>query len=182
MECIYSNCLSVGNRWQKVLAKCNTDHVYLEYTKGFYKWAKDTSRQLINGGTHDKQYMEARILAWAAFPFSRGSSQPRHRTQVSCIEGEFFTSWAIREAQEYWNGHLIPSPADLPNPGIEPGSPALQVDSLPTELSGKPCQYMQRCSNLLSIRHIQIIIVVRAILPLSIHIYTHTYACVCVYI
>ena len=37
MECIYSNCLSVGNRWQKVLAKCNTDHVYLEYTKGFYK-------------------------------------------------------------------------------------------------------------------------------------------------
>ena len=32
----------------------------------------------------------------------------------------------------------IPSPVDLPNPGIEPGSPALQVDSLSTELSGKP--------------------------------------------
>ena len=31
-----------------------------------------------------------------------------------------------------------PSPADLPDPGIEPGSPALQVDSLPTEPSGKP--------------------------------------------
>jgi len=31
----------------------------------------------------------------------------------------------------------MPSPADLPNPGIEPRSPALQVDSLPTELSGK---------------------------------------------
>ena len=31
----------------------------------------------------------------------------------------------------------IPSPAYLPNPGIEQGSPALQVDSLPTELSGK---------------------------------------------
>ena len=30
------------------------------------------------------------------------------------------------------------SPADLPDPGIEPGSPALQADSLPTELSGKP--------------------------------------------
>ena len=30
----------------------------------------------------------------------------------------------------------IPSPADVPDPGIEPGSPALQVDSLPTELSG----------------------------------------------
>ena len=33
----------------------------------------------------------------------------------------------------------IPSPADLPDLGIEPGSPALQVDSLPAELPGKPC-------------------------------------------
>ena len=36
--------------------------------------------------------------------------------------------------QGYWNGLLFPSPGDLPNPGIEPGSPALQADSLPTEL------------------------------------------------
>ena len=35
-------------------------------------------------------------------------------------------------------GQPIPSPADLANPGVKPGSPALQVDSLPTELSGKP--------------------------------------------
>ena len=42
--------------------------------------------------------LQARILEWAAFPFSRGSSQPRDRTQVSCIAGWFFTSWAIREA------------------------------------------------------------------------------------
>ena len=39
--------------------------------------------------------------------------------------------------QEYWSGLLFPSPVDLPNPGIKPGSPALQVDSLPTELGGK---------------------------------------------
>ena len=39
-----------------------------------------------------------------------------------------------REAQQYWGGLPIPSPADLPNPGIELGSPALQEDSLPTEL------------------------------------------------
>ena len=38
-------------------------------------------------------------------------------------------------------GSFSPSPADLPNPGIEPGSSALQADSLPTELSGKPCQF-----------------------------------------
>ena len=38
---------------------------------------------------------------------------------------------------EYWSGWPIPSPVDLPNPGIEPGCPALQVDSLPSELAGK---------------------------------------------
>ena len=48
--------------------------------------------------------LQARILEWVAFPFSRGSSQPRDRTQVSRIAGGFFTSWATREAQEYQNG------------------------------------------------------------------------------
>ena len=48
--------------------------------------------------------LQARILEWAAFPFSRGSSQPRDQAQVSCIAGRFFTSWATREAQEYWSG------------------------------------------------------------------------------
>ena len=43
--------------------------------------------------------LQARILEWAAFPFSRGSSQPRDRTQVSHIAGGFFTSWATREAR-----------------------------------------------------------------------------------
>ena len=36
--------------------------------------------------------------------------------------------------QRYWSGWPFPSPGDLPNPGIEPGSLALQADSLPTEL------------------------------------------------
>ena len=38
--------------------------------------------------------LQARILQWVAFPFPRGSSQPRDWTQVSCIAGGFFTSWA----------------------------------------------------------------------------------------
>ena len=38
----------------------------------------------------------------------------------------------------YWSGWLFPSPGDLPNPRIEPGSPTLQVDSLPAEPQGKP--------------------------------------------
>ena len=64
--------------------------------------------------------------------FSRGSSQPRDRTQVSSIAGKFFTSWATRKArqnlvsmgcsrQEYWSE----LPEDLLDPRTEPASPAL---------------------------------------------------------
>ena len=69
--------------------------------------------------------LQARILEWVAISFSRGSSQTRNRTHISLIAGRFFTSWATREAQEDWSGWPIPSPADLPDPGIEPGSPEL---------------------------------------------------------
>ena len=40
--------------------------------------------------------------------------------------------------QEYCSGLPFPSPGNLPNPGIEPRSPAMQADSLPAELQGKP--------------------------------------------
>ena len=40
--------------------------------------------------------------------------------------------------QEYWSGLPFPSPEDLPDPGIELKSPALQADALPSELPGKP--------------------------------------------
>ena len=49
-------------------------------------------------------------------PSSRGSSHPRDRTQVSCIEGGFLTIWATREAQEYWSGQPISSLGDLSQP------------------------------------------------------------------
>ena len=82
--------------------------------------------------------LQGRILEWVAFLFSRGSSQPRDQTQVSHIAGGYFTSWATSEAQEYYSGQPVPSPVDLPDPGIESGSPASQADSLPAELPGKP--------------------------------------------
>ena len=44
--------------------------------------------------------LQARILEWAAFPFSRGSSQPRDWTQFSRMAGRFFASWAPREASD----------------------------------------------------------------------------------
>ena len=43
--------------------------------------------------------------------------------------------------QECWSGLLFPSPGDLPDPKIEPESPTLQADSLPSEPPGKPVHY-----------------------------------------
>ena len=59
----------------------------------------------------------------------------------------FVTPWTVAyqappsmgfSRQEYWSGVPLPSPGDLPNPGTEPGSPALQRDALPSEPPGKP--------------------------------------------
>ena len=45
-----------------------------------------------------------RILEWVAYLFSRGSSQSRNQTKVSCIAGRFFTNWAITEAPDKREG------------------------------------------------------------------------------
>ena len=59
----------------------------------------------------------------------------------------FATPWTVAyqapqtmefSRQEYWSGLPFPSPGDLPNPGIEPRSPVLQADTLPSEPPGKP--------------------------------------------
>ena len=50
--------------------------------------------------------LQVRMLEWVAFPFSKGSYQPKDWTQVSHIAGRFFTSWATGEAQECWVGSL----------------------------------------------------------------------------
>ena len=97
--------------------------------------------------------LQARMLEWVAFPFSRGSSQPKIRVFVTlvCV----FSRSVVSDSQlvdcslpgssvvgvsrqEYWSGLPFPSPGDLPHPGIKPRSPALQSDSLMTELRGKP--------------------------------------------
>ena len=67
--------------------------------------------------------LQARILEWGAFPFSRESSQPRDPIQVSHIAGGFFTSWASREAQEYWSGSLSLLQGIFPTQGWNPGLP-----------------------------------------------------------
>ena len=60
---------------------------------------------------------------------------------LSCVR-LFVTPWTTQSMEfsrpEYWSGQPFPSPGDLPNPGIKPRSPALQMDSLPAEPQGKP--------------------------------------------
>ena len=65
---------------------------------------------------------------------------------LSCVQ-LFATPWTVAHQaslsmgfsrQEYWSGLPFPSPGDLPNPGIKPGSPALRADALPPERPGKP--------------------------------------------
>ena len=66
-----------------------------------WKWSEshsDLSDPLWPHGYTVHGVLQAIILEWVAFPFSRGSSQPRDRTQVSHIAGRFFTSWATRKA------------------------------------------------------------------------------------
>ena len=58
------------------------------------------------------------------------SLQPHGQYPARLLSMEF-------SRQEYWSGLPLPFPEDLPDPGIEPESPALQVDSLPSEPPGK---------------------------------------------
>ena len=63
------------------------------------------------------------------------------------MSDSFETPWSVAcqaplsigfPRQEYWSGLTFPSPEDLPGPGIEPGSLALQADSLPLSYQGSP--------------------------------------------
>ena len=81
--------------------------------------------------------LQARILEWVAFPFSRGSSQPRDRTQVSQIAGGFLPAEPQEKPKKTGVvAYFFSSGSSGPRNWT--GVSALQSDSLPTELSGKP--------------------------------------------
>ena len=67
----------------------------------------------------------------SSFQFSHSIVSNSLRPHGLCKSMEF-------SRPAYWSGQSFPSPEDLPNPGIEPRYPALQVDSLPAEPQGKP--------------------------------------------
>ena len=77
--------------------------------KGYIIMNESESRSVVSDslwlhGLHSPWNSPGQNIGVVAFPFSRGSSQPRDWTQVCCTAGRFFTSWATREAQEYWSG------------------------------------------------------------------------------
>ena len=80
-----------------------TYNVFYRPLHGSWKWKKVKVTQSCPTLCNPMDYtalgiLQARRLDWVAFPFSRGSSQPRDLIQVSLIAGELFTSWATREA------------------------------------------------------------------------------------
>ena len=79
--------------------------------------------------------LQARILKWVAFPFSRDLPNPGIEPRSSTLQVDSLPAEPQGKPKNTGVGSLS---ADLPDPGIEPGSSALQADSLQTELSGKP--------------------------------------------
>ena len=76
--------------WSILAAGCKT-----------HKWSE--SHSVMSNSSHYTVHgiLQARILEWVAFLFSRGSSQPRGQTQVSHIAGRLCTDWGTREAKNY---------------------------------------------------------------------------------
>ena len=113
----------VGHGWS-IWTQDSTDQL---------KWAKDLNGQLSKenaqmANKHTKRYSTLLVKSLSHIRL-------------------FATSWTVAyqaplsmgfSRQEYWSGLSLPSPGDLPDPGIEPGSPALQTEALPSETPRKP--------------------------------------------
>ena len=96
----------VGHDWHDLAAACYT-------VDSLWKWNQKVSQScltLCDPMDLVHATLQARILEWVAYPFSRGSSQPRNRTGVFCIADEFFTNWTMRKVDSLWLGLLPVSP------------------------------------------------------------------------
>ena len=82
-------------------------------------------------------YMQIRMLYWCVSCSAVFNCVQPHGLHAAC-QAPMSMGFS---RQEYWSGLPFPSPGHLPHPGIETGSPALQVDSLPSEPPGKPRDY-----------------------------------------
>ena len=105
--------------------------------KGLYRNPTDYTVQRI---------LQTRIQEWAAFPFSRGSSQPRDQTQVSHIAGGFFTRWATRKPrteERGWNTLSLANPGCRLS-GEQKEAPAQGKQGLALQSTARLCATVHR--------------------------------------
>ena len=89
--------------------------------------------------------LQARTLEWVAISFSNACKwkvKVKSLSRVRLLATPWTAAYQAPPSmgffrQEYWSGLPFPSPGDLPNPGIKPGSPTLQADTLQSEPPGK---------------------------------------------
>ena len=96
-------------------------------------------------------YGDRQLLDFSWLSIHEGEG--RKVKSLSCVR-LFATPWTVAyqappsrgfSRQEYWSGLPFPSPGDLPDPGIEPRSPALEADALTSEPPGKPIHKVYKC-------------------------------------
>ena len=113
-EC-HRNCQCASRMWS--LCQCDTRWAYLVWNHSRMRnWKSDFAKWKIY--TDVEWVKVAQLFRLIAIPWTLQSM-------------EF-------SRPDYWSGQPFPSPGDLPNPGIEPTSPALQADSLPAEPQASP--------------------------------------------
>ena len=88
------------NSFSKIQSSRGNNLPWRNVSKDKWKWKSPSPVQLCDPMEYTVHgILQARILESVAFPFSRGSSQPRDRTRVFCVAGGFFTNWATREEE-----------------------------------------------------------------------------------
>ena len=110
--------INVQRKWQKEVSWKTTWIIYWEAGRKVSSTVCVLSRSVVSDSLWPDDccrpvsfvhgILQARILVWVAMHSSRGSSQPRDWTQISCIAGRFFTIWATREPKELeWVAYLF---------------------------------------------------------------------------
>ena len=123
---------------------------------GWRQWLKSSARGE-RGPRHSCALpsRQCSALIVLTFQYSPYKNERNKVKLISCV-WLFAAPWTVAyqgplstgsSRQGYWSGLPFPSLGDLPNPGIEPGSPALQADALPSEPPGKPYSPYRFVSN-----------------------------------